>query len=80
MSRHVKTLKNGLIVAYGLDHALGYFIDVTEPSTEPGKEDIVIVNKSSLFNKMSNTEMVKLMVKYKCEPAHVDLVMMDLPI
>lgn len=79
MSRYVKTLENGKTVAYGFDHALGYFLDVMDVPDEKG-ETVMIMEESSLLSKMSNGKMIELMDLYGLPESHIEQVAMDLPI
>ena len=44
MSRYLKHLDNGTVVAYGFDHAFGYFIDVFSSKDEDA--DIILSESS----------------------------------
>lgn len=75
MSRHVEDL----IVAYGFDHEEGYYFQLYKINSEDEVEQFII-DKSSLLTKMSNSEMIELMEKYKLPKSHIQRVAMDLPI
>jgi len=77
MSRFTKTTKEGLIVAYGHDHALGYFIDVFKESEDDMEDDVVIVEKCSMFG-ASNGDILKIMEEYEVNPDHCKSVALDL--
>tara|TARA_R110000868_G_scaffold248084_1_gene504460 strand:+ start:374 stop:616 length:243 start_codon:yes stop_codon:yes gene_type:complete len=79
MSRYTKTMDNGKTIAYGFDHALGYFIDVVDASDE-NEEPIYLIEESSLLTKMSNGKMLELMDLYELPESHIEMVAMDLPI
>jgi hypothetical protein len=79
MSRFTKELEDGRTVAYGYDHALGYFIDVfSKPDKDDGAK--IELEESSLITKMSNGKMIELMDSFKLPESHIELVAMDLPI
>jgi hypothetical protein len=77
MSRFTKTMNDGTIVAYGHDHALGYFIDVFKEAEDDIEEDEVIVEKCSMFGS-SNGDILKVMEEYEVNPDHIKLVALDL--
>jgi hypothetical protein len=79
MSRYIKELENGKTVAYGYDHALGYFFDVFDVPDDDGVENLLI-EESSLLTKMSNGKMLELMNVYELPESHIEQVAMDLPI
>lgn len=78
MSRYTKELENGNTVAFGFDSALGYFIDEFGPDNDG--EDALVLSESSLLTGMGNGKMVELMKKYELPEAHIERVVMDLPI
>lgn len=75
MSRHVENL----IIAYGFDHVEGYYFQLYKINSEDEVEQFII-DESSLLTKMSNSKMIELMEKYKLPKAHIEKVVMDLPI
>lgn len=79
MSRHVINKDDGKEIAYGHDHAIGYFFQVFDGVNEDG-EDNLDVDEDSMLTKMSNGRMVELMEKYNVPGEHVALVVLDLPI
>ena len=78
MSRYSKLLKNGKEIAWGFDHALGYFFQVFDVPDEDG-EDVLLVDRSS-WQGMSNGEMLELCDTYGVPESHIEAVAMDLPI
>ena len=76
MSRYIKHLDNGKVVAYGHDHVLGYFIDVFDGTDEDG-DDILIVEKSSLTGN-SNGDILEAMEHYEIRNDHCSSVALDL--
>jgi hypothetical protein len=79
MSRFTKELEDGRTVAYGYDHALGYFIDVFGIPNEEGVSES-LVEESSFLTGMSNGKMIELMDLFHLPESHIELVAMDLPI
>ena len=75
MSRHSEEL----IVAYGFDHVEGYYFQLYKINSEDEVEQFII-DESSLMTKLSNAKMLELMTKYKLPEAHIQKVVMDLPI
>ncbi len=79
MSRYVKQLENGKEVAYGFDHALGYYLQVFDVPDEDG-EDVLLIDESSMLTRMSNGKMIELMDVYNLPESHIEMVASDLPI
>jgi hypothetical protein len=79
MSRYVKQLEDGKEIAYGYDHALGYFFQIFETDEKTG-EEMAVMDECSTFTQMTNGRMGELLEAYDCSPEHLDLVMYDLPI
>jgi hypothetical protein len=79
MSRYTKNLEDGRSVAYGFDHALGYFIDVFGIPDDQGVSESLIEESSALTN-MSNGKMIELMDLFDLPESHIEMVAMDLPI
>ena len=75
MSRHIEDL----VVAYGFDHAEGYYFQLYKVNSKDEIEQFII-DESSLLTKMSNGRMIELMKKYKLPESHIQKVAMDLPI
>ena len=79
MSRYTKKLEDGRTVAYGYDHALGYFIDVWGIPDDQGVSES-LVEESSVLTRMSNGKMIELMDMFELPESHIEQVAMDLPI
>lgn len=79
MSRYTKTLEDGRTLAYGYDHALGYFFDLFGIPDEKGVSESLI-EESSFLTKMSNGKMIELMDMFDLPESHIERVAMDLPI
>ena len=77
MSRYVKDLEDGRELAYGHDHATGYFLQVFDGEDDDGNDNLV-VDECSMFTNMSNGRMLELMKEHNADPEHVDRVAMDL--
>lgn len=79
MSRYTKQLEEkDYTIAYGFDHASGYFFQVFDNNPEDEDDDIIL-NECSIFTGMSNGDMIDLMTKYKVDDNHIAQVMLDLP-
>jgi hypothetical protein len=77
MSRYVKNLGKDKDVAYGHDHATGYFFQLFDGLDEDGN-DVLTVDECSMFTNMSNAKMLELMTEHEVEQEHIDRVTMDL--
>lgn len=74
MSRYVKVLSDTVTVAYGIDHALGYFFQVYDPET-----DVSVIDECTAFTSLSKGRMVELMTEYGASTEHIQLVAFDMP-
>ena len=79
MSRYVKKVNDKVTIAYGWDHAIGYFFqkfndDLISDENEEGIE----IDEDSLFHKLSNSKFVEYLMKYECKQEHINAVLMDL--
>ena len=79
MSRHVIE-KSDQAIAYGFDHAEGYFFQLMNVDPKTNEVEQFIIDESSLMTKLSNAKMLELMTKYKLPEAHIQKVVLDLPI
>lgn len=79
MSRHIIE-KSDQVIAYGFDHAEGYFFQLMEVDPKTKEVEQYVIDESSLLTKMSNGKMLELMTKYKLPQSHIQKVAMDLPI
>jgi hypothetical protein len=77
MSRHIKLIDDNKSVAYGHDHATGYFFQVFDEETN--EEEQLVVDECSMFSGMSNARMIELMKEYDVPQKHIDNVVLDLP-
>ena len=77
MSRYTKKLDNGKEVAYGFDHATGYFFQVFDVPDDDG-EDHLLIDECSMLTNMSNGKMLELMNIYELPESHIESVAMDL--
>ena len=78
MSRYVILQEDGSEVAYGCDHATGYFFQVFAPEPDENGEDKLLIDEDSMFSNMSNGRMLELMQKYKVPDSHCLSVSLDL--
>lgn len=79
MSRHVIE-KSDQVIAYGFDHAEGYFFQLMDIDPKTKEIEQFVIDESNLLTKMSNGKMLELMTKYNLPKAHIQKVVMDLPI
>ena len=78
MSRHVILQEDGSTVAYGHDHATGYFFQVFAPESDDEQEEKLLIDEDSMFTSMSNGKMLQLMQKYNVPEPHCLAVSLDL--
>lgn len=79
MSRYSKQVEDGkYTVAYGFDHALGYFFQVFDNTIEDEDPVGLVIDECSFMTKMSNGKMIELMQKYEVNQDHIDRVVLDL--
>ena len=79
MSRYFKKLEEkNQTVAYGFDNATGYFFQLFDDESDTEDHERLLVDECSTFTKMSNGRMLELMMEYKVDPEHVDMVTLDL--
>lgn len=78
MSRYIKFLRedNTKWVAYGCDHALGYFFDVAELVDEGTEfeEEVLLIEESQLFTNLTTTKLLELMNVYQLPESHIEAV------
>ena len=79
MSRYVVPQEDGKSVAYGFDHATGYFFQVFAAEKDEDGEDILLVDEDSMFTEMSNAKMLSLMTSYNLPEVHCQAVALDIP-
>ena len=80
MSRHVNQVDKNRYVAYGYDHATGYFLDIFDKEKGDEENDYLVKQNCSTFTNMSNNEMIVFMGGYNINKEHIDFVVLDLPI
>jgi len=76
LSRYTVENESKQTIAYGHDHAVGYFFQVYSPEDEWEP----VVDEDSLFTGMNNGKMLALIEEYKApvEKAHLDAITCDL--
>lgn len=80
MSRYVKRISHDEELAWGFDHAVGYYMQLFDSRKQSEENDEGIVfDKDQMFSKMSNSEFLELLKKYNCPDTHIQCVAMDLP-
>jgi hypothetical protein len=81
MSRKVKTLDNGDVIAYGYDRpTASYFFQKYAAEPDDDGEDVLLIDEDSHMTKMSNAKMLELLIEYKVDDRDIAHVAMDLPI
>ena len=88
MSRYTKELEDNKTLAYGHDHAMGYFYDIFDNSVElDTDEEAHIEGADSLFGymkgpktgqKFGNGQMVEVLTEYNVDTNHIKAVALDL--
>jgi len=88
MSRYTKQIENNKELAYGWDHAIGYFYDIFELDTEKSTDvDAHIEGADSMFGYMAGPkagetftkgDMAETLVKYEVDINHINAVALDL--
>jgi hypothetical protein len=76
MSRYIKKIDEHVEVAYGFDHAFGYFYDVYD-NRKPEKDEI-IESGSSLYG-MNNLVIAEKLMGLGVDKKHTDCIFLDLP-
>ena len=69
MSRFVEKFDNGIEVAWGLDDARGYFIQVFDTLAED--EDYVLEDMDTVFDSIGPQEVIRIAEYYEVDPVHV---------
>lgn len=78
MSRYTKEIEGGRVVAWGFDHALGYFLEVFDaPDPDNPDEELLLISESSMLTSMSNGKMIELMRVYQLPEDHLESVAMN---
>jgi hypothetical protein len=80
MSRHFKKIDDQVQIAYGHDHATGYFFQLFDQNNGKEEEDYLVLDECSTFTSMNKAKMVKLMQENKISIQHIQQVVLDLPI
>ncbi len=87
MSRYTKQIENNKELAYGWDHAMGYFYDIFDISPNVKDEDSHIEGADSLFGysagpkigkKFTKGAMAEILTKHKADINHIQAVALDL--
>ena len=84
MSRYVIQIDENKDIAYGFDHAIGYFYDIFDNSKDiDNDEEAIVESASSLFGRnniaFTQGDMVEVMDKYSAPKEHITQVALDLP-
>ena len=76
MSRYTKEISRQYSIAYGFDHASGYFFQKFD---ELAEEEELVINECSAFSGLTNGGMIELMEEYGVNKDHIFKVVCDLP-
>lgn len=78
MSRY--TIKNGpLELAYGFDHALGYFYDITNNEHPDDSADHTVESKCSFIDGLNRGDFAKVLEHWGARETHIMAVALDQP-
>jgi hypothetical protein len=66
-----------LLIAYGLDHATGWFYTVFDLEADD-EDDDVLEDKNSMFDGLSNGELLEKLQEFDADEFHIYRVAMDL--
>ena len=78
MSRHIRVIDDNRTLAYGFDHMLGYWYDVTDNRVQD--EDMQIVEEESSFlTNISKADFVAKLHRHECNAEHIHKAALDLP-
>ena len=87
MSRYTKKLQENKELAYGYDHAMGYFYDIFDNTPGIDDENSHLEGADSLFGyskgpktgkKFSKAEMAEVLTNHKADTNHIQAVALDL--
>jgi hypothetical protein len=84
MSRYIIQIDENKEIAYGFDHAVGYFYDIFLKTKRKDEiDDNPIDGGTSLFGRdnkpFTKSDMVEVMEKYNVPNEHITQVALDLP-
>ena len=87
MSRYIKKLEGNKELAYGHDHAVGYFYDIFDNSPNVDEEDSHVEGADCLFGyskgpkvgkKFNRGEMAEVLIEHEADINHINAVALDL--
>lgn len=84
MSRFIKTLEEdkstGYLkwIAYGFDHALGYWADIAEVNIDTQEENY-LHEYSTTLGTITKNNLINLLITHNVNQKHIELMMLDLP-
>jgi hypothetical protein len=79
MSRYIVKLEGQKEFIYGWDHALGYFYELWDNSISDKEELCLLAERCSVFDGVTECEMIEQMEKYGAEKSHRELAAIGLP-
>lgn len=78
MSRYI-IKKDNKELAYGYDHALGYFYDITDLSEPEDSSKYLVEEKSSFMNGLSRGDLASVLVSWGARETHLMALALDQP-
>jgi hypothetical protein len=76
MSRYTKQLPEEKRLVYGWDHALGYFYEIWDLTSDPDSPPLK--DRCSMFG-MSRNEMAEVLIESKANRDHIQKLALDVP-
>jgi hypothetical protein len=79
MSRYI-IKKDDKQLAYGFDHVLGYFYDITDLNEPDDSKDHLIESKSYFINGLSRGKFAEILEQWGARKTHLMAVALDQPL
>lgn len=79
MSRYTIQLEENKEFVYGFDHAMGYFYQLWDYNKGEESEECLIEDKCQMITRLTKGDIINLMKKYKANPTHIKMLVLDLP-
>ena len=79
MSRHVIEIYEEVYLAYGIDHALGYWYDITDEAIED-VDNQIIEEESTVLTNISNSDFAAKLKSFGVSEDVITNIHLDLPI
>jgi hypothetical protein len=78
MSRYI-IKKDNKQLAYGFDHALGYFYDIIDLSEPEDSPKHLIEEKCSFLNRLNRGDFANILKEWKAKETHIMALALDQP-